>query len=45
MRILKKKKKWFSKRWKLKNAIVVKEKEILNEGGLRNSQEFVNHKI
>ena len=25
--------------------MVVKEKEILNEGGLRNSKEFVNHKI
>ena len=29
----------------LDNAIVVKEKEILNENGLRNSKEFVNHKI
>ena len=29
----------------LDNAIVVKDKEILNEGGLRNSREFVNHKI
>ncbi len=29
----------------LENAIVVKDKEILNEGGLRNSKEFVNHKI
>ena len=29
----------------LENAIVVKEKEILNENGLRNSKEFVNHKI
>ncbi len=29
----------------LENAIVVNEKEILNEGGLRNSKEFVNHKI
>tara|TARA_B100001063_G_scaffold244526_1_gene277496 strand:+ start:4955 stop:5875 length:921 start_codon:yes stop_codon:yes gene_type:complete len=29
----------------LDNAIVVKEKEILNEKGLRNSKEFVNHKI
>ncbi len=29
----------------LENAIVVKEKEILNKGGLRNSKEFVNHKI
>ncbi len=29
----------------LKNAIVVKDKEILNPGGLRNKKEFVNHKI
>ena len=29
----------------LDNAIVVKDKEILNKGGLRNSKEFVNHKI
>ena len=29
----------------LENAVVVKGKEILNEGGLRNSKEFVNHKI
>ena len=29
----------------LENAIVVKNNEILNEGGLRNSKEFVNHKI
>ena len=29
----------------LENAIVVNENEILNEGGLRNSKEFVNHKI
>ena len=29
----------------LDNAIVVKNKEILNEGGLRNKLEFVNHKI
>jgi len=29
----------------LDNAIVVKEKEILNNSGLRNSKEFVNHKI
>ena len=27
------------------NAIVVKENEILNIGGLRNKLEFVNHKI
>jgi UDP-3-O-[3-hydroxymyristoyl] N-acetylglucosamine deacetylase len=29
----------------LDNAVVVKEKEILNKDGLRNSKEFVNHKI
>ena len=29
----------------LENAIVVKDKKILNDGGLRNSKEFVNHKI
>ena len=29
----------------LDNAIVVKNGEILNEGGLRNEKEFVNHKI
>ncbi len=29
----------------LKNAIVVKDENILNEGGLRNKKEFVNHKI
>ena len=29
----------------LNNAIVVKDKTILNEGGLRNPKEFVNHKI
>ena len=29
----------------LDNAVVVKSKEILNPGGLRNKKEFVNHKI
>ena len=29
----------------LENAIVVKDKEVLNNGGLRNKNEFVNHKI
>ena len=29
----------------LENAIVVKENKILNENGLRNEKEFVNHKI
>ena len=29
----------------LDNAIVVKDNEVLNKGGLRNEKEFVNHKI
>ena len=29
----------------LQNAIVVDEKKVLNDGGLRNKKEFVNHKI
>ena len=29
----------------LENAVVVKDKEVLNPGGLRNKNEFVNHKI
>ena len=29
----------------LENAIVVKGEKVLNEGGLRNKKEFVNHKI
>ncbi len=29
----------------LDNAVVVNENEVLNEGGLRNKKEFVNHKI
>jgi len=29
----------------LENAIVVKDDEILNNGGIRNEKEFVNHKI
>jgi len=29
----------------LNNAIVVKDNEVLNENGLRNEKEFVNHKI
>ena len=29
----------------LENAIVVKDDEVLNNGGLRNEKEFVNHKI
>ena len=33
------------KGWKSENAIVIKENEILNENGLRNKLEFVNHKI
>ena len=39
------KKNGLAKGGSLSNAVVVKEKEILNEGGLRNSKEFVNHKI
>ena len=38
-------KKGLAKGGSLKNAIVVKEKEILNPDGLRNEKEFVNHKI
>ena len=29
----------------LDNAVVVEENKVLNEGGLRNNKEFVNHKI
>ena len=29
----------------LQNAVVVKDNEVMNEGGLRNEKEFVNHKI
>jgi len=39
------KKNGLAKGGSLDNAIVVKGKEILNEEGLRNSKEFVNHKI
>ena len=39
------KKKGLAKGGSLKNAIVVKGKEILNPEGLRNEKEFVNHKI
>ena len=39
------KKKGLAKGGSLDNAIVVKDKEILNSDGLRNSKEFVNHKI
>ncbi len=39
------KKNGLAKGGSLDNAIVVKEKEILNKNGLRNSNEFVNHKI
>ena len=35
----------FAKGGSLENAIVVKNDKILNEGGLRNKKEFVNHKI
>ena len=39
------KKKGLAKGGSLENAIVVKDKNIINKGGLRNSKEFVNHKI
>ncbi|MDC3187894.1 UDP-3-O-acyl-N-acetylglucosamine deacetylase [Candidatus Pelagibacter sp.] len=39
------KKNGLAKGGSLENAIVVKGKEILNPGGLRNQKEFVNHKI
>ena len=39
------KKKGLAKGGSLSNAIVVKDKEILNPEGLRNNKEFVNHKI
>ena len=39
------KKNGFAKGGSLENAIVVKDKEILNPDGLRNEKEFVNHKI
>ena len=38
-------KKGLAKGGSLDNAVVVKNKEILNPGGLRNKKEFVNHKI
>ena len=38
-------KKGLAKGGSLENAIVVKNEEILNSGGLRNKKEFVNHKI
>ena len=39
------KKKGLAKGGSLENAVVVKDNEILNPGGLRNDKEFVNHKI
>ena len=39
------KKNGLAKGGSLENAIVVKNNEILNKGGLRNDKEFVNHKI
>jgi UDP-3-O-[3-hydroxymyristoyl] N-acetylglucosamine deacetylase len=39
------KKNGLAKGGSLKNAVVVKDKEILNPEGLRNDKEFVNHKI
>ena len=39
------KKNGLAKGGNLENALVVKDDKILNEGGLRNAKEFVNHKI
>ena len=39
------KKNGLAKGGSLENAVVVKGEEILNNGGLRNEKEFVNHKI
>ena len=39
------KKNGLAKGGSLDNAVVVKDNQILNEGGLRNKKEFVNHKI
>ena len=39
------KKNGLAKGGSLENAVVVKNKEVLNPGGLRNEKEFVNHKI
>ena len=39
------KKSGFAKGGSLDNAIVIKDDKILNNNGLRNSKEFVNHKI
>ena len=39
------KKNGLAKGGSLDNAVVVKDKDILNPGGLRNKKEFVNHKI
>jgi UDP-3-O-[3-hydroxymyristoyl] N-acetylglucosamine deacetylase len=39
------KKKGLAQGGSLDNAIVIKENKVLNLGGLRNSKEFVNHKI
>ena len=39
------KKNGLAKGGSLENAIVVKKNEVLNEDGLRNKKEFVNHKI
>ena len=43
--VKKKKKKRLAKGGRLENAIVVKGEKVLNEEGLRNKKEFVNHKI
>ena len=42
---MKKKKIGLAKGGSLENAVVVDREKILNDGGLRNENEFVNHKI
>ena len=44
-RYWKNKKAGLAKGGSLDNAVVVDEQKVLNEGGLRNKKEFVNHKI
>ena len=39
------KKNGFAKGGSLDNAVVIKDEKVLNESGLRNPKEFVNHKI
>ena len=42
---MKNKKAGLAKGGSLDNAVVVNDNKVLNEGGLRNDKEFVNHKI